>query len=311
MSLRPFICGFSYGKNLIDLDYPVVEAIRSVLPIVDRYIFLVGESTDGTRDLIASIDPKVQVVDSTWPTSQIDGAFFRIEGQRAMDAAAATGAVWGLHQFCDEVYHEDDLPKLRAAAEAYATDGGVKALLMRFQNFVYDYRSVDTWMYHKVSRLYRLDGSLEIYGDGCGPGIAKELLSRPDHGFKPGTRNNFYLDKHHLGGYVRWAKPPHDSGPPTRVFHYAWVMTPENRRKKVEVMARQYWGQLSPEQALAEADRKFKAMATDYRALRNFTGSHPAVMRDRIAKHPPLDPTRNRWRHLAFYRQCLRHGLKL
>ncbi len=308
---KPFICGFSYGKNLRKLDYPVAEAIRSVLPICDRYIFLAGDSEDDTRDYIQAIDPgKITIIDSRWPAKMTGGDFFRLEGQKAMDAAAATGATWGLHQFCDEVYHEDDLPKLRAACEAYAQDPAIKALLVRVLNFVFDYRSIDPWMYRKVSRVYRLDGTLALYGDGCGPGIREELLARPGHGFNPGGRNNYYLDKHHLGGHVRWACGPGDTAP-ARVFHYAWVQTPVNRRRKIEVMANQYWGELPTEQRLAKAEAKYSRFMDKYNAMRNFTGSHPEVMSRRVAAFPPLRPHRNRWLSRRFYAECLRHGMKL
>jgi len=314
--MTPFICGFSYGKNLVRLDYPVAEAIASVLPLCDKYIFLVGESDDGTREHIQSIDPdKIEVIDSHWPAQMTSGDFFRTEGQKAMDAAAATGATWGLHQFCDEVYHEDDLPKVRAACEAYADDPQVKALLVRVLNFVFDYRSIDPWMYRKVSRIYKLDGSLELYGDGCGPGIRHDLLAQPDHGFAPGGRNNFYLDKHHLGGHVRWAAPPDAQGKSgrdaARVFHYAWVQTPQNRQRKIKVMADQYWGDLPPEQRQAKAEAKYSRFMDKYDALRNFTGSHPAVMRRRVGAFAPLKPRRNRWLSGRFYAECLRHGVKL
>ncbi len=311
MAERPLICGFSYGKNLVDLDYPVVEAIRSVLPICDRYVFRVGKCDDGTREMIASISPKIEVVDSVWPETMTGGDFFRIEGQKAMDAAAATGAAWGLHQFCDEAYHEDDLPKLRAACEAYADDDEVKALLVRVLNFVYDYRSIDPWMYRKVCRAYKLDGSLELYGDGCGPGIRKDLLAADPSGFHAGGRNNHYLDKHHLGGHVRWAKGPGDRGRPARVFHYAWVKDPDTMRQKIDVMEDQYWGDLPKAERKKKSQQKFQRFMTKYNALRNFTDEHPGSMRDRVAAFPPLKPRRNRWLSLRFYQECAKHGVKL
>ena len=54
------ICGFSFGKDLIRLDYPAVEAVRSVLPLCDRFVFVVGRSDDDTRELVQSIDPQAK-----------------------------------------------------------------------------------------------------------------------------------------------------------------------------------------------------------------------------------------------------------
>ena len=222
--MAPLICGFSYGRNLVKLDYPVAEAIRSVLPACDRYLFLVGDSDDATEGLIRAIDPKIQVIRSRWPQTTSGGELFRIEGQKVMGQAGATGTVWGLHQFCDEVYQELDLPGLRAASRAHADAAQVKALLVRMVNFAFDYRSVDPWMYRKACRIYRLDDTLELYGDGCGPGIRQTILKQSGHRFQAGSRCNYYLDKHHLGGHVRWARDP-AGGPITRIFHYAWGQT--------------------------------------------------------------------------------------
>ena len=49
------ISGFTIIRNAVLNDYPVVEAIRSILPLVDEMIVLVGDSTDATEDLIRAI----------------------------------------------------------------------------------------------------------------------------------------------------------------------------------------------------------------------------------------------------------------
>jgi hypothetical protein len=43
-------------------DYPIVEAIRSILPVVDEMIVLIGDSEDATIALIESIkDSKIKI----------------------------------------------------------------------------------------------------------------------------------------------------------------------------------------------------------------------------------------------------------
>ena len=51
------ISGFSFVRNGISLYYPVVESIKSILPIVDEFIIAVGKGSDGdkTRTKIAEI----------------------------------------------------------------------------------------------------------------------------------------------------------------------------------------------------------------------------------------------------------------
>jgi hypothetical protein len=44
------VAGFSFIKNAVINDYPVVEAITSILPICDEFVIAVGKSDDGTLD---------------------------------------------------------------------------------------------------------------------------------------------------------------------------------------------------------------------------------------------------------------------
>jgi hypothetical protein len=51
------VSGFSFIKNALIYDFPIVEAITSILPICDEFIVAVGDSDDDTLDLIAQIEP--------------------------------------------------------------------------------------------------------------------------------------------------------------------------------------------------------------------------------------------------------------
>ena len=58
------VTGFSFIKNAIVFEYPIVEAIKSILPICDEFVVAVGKSDDETRQLITSIDPeKIKIID--------------------------------------------------------------------------------------------------------------------------------------------------------------------------------------------------------------------------------------------------------
>jgi len=63
------ISGFSFVRNGIKLYYPVVESIKSILPIVDEFVIAVGKGDDDdtTREQIAAIgDPKIKIIDTVW-----------------------------------------------------------------------------------------------------------------------------------------------------------------------------------------------------------------------------------------------------
>ena len=50
------ISGYTYVRNGIEMDYPVVESIKSVLPICDEFIVVLGDSQDTTREAIEGIN---------------------------------------------------------------------------------------------------------------------------------------------------------------------------------------------------------------------------------------------------------------
>jgi hypothetical protein len=42
------VSGFTFARNAVRLRYPLVESIRSALPLVDEMVVNVGRSDDGT-----------------------------------------------------------------------------------------------------------------------------------------------------------------------------------------------------------------------------------------------------------------------
>ena len=79
------VCGFTFIRNAIKYDYPIVEAIQSILPICDEFIVAVGNSDDDTLGLIQKISAdKIKIVETTWDDSQRkDGKVLAIETNKA------------------------------------------------------------------------------------------------------------------------------------------------------------------------------------------------------------------------------------
>lgn len=69
------VSGFTFIRNAIDYDYPIVEAIKSILPLCDEVIVAVGNSDDGTLDLIKSIasDDRIRIIETVWNDSLREG----------------------------------------------------------------------------------------------------------------------------------------------------------------------------------------------------------------------------------------------
>ncbi len=102
------ISGFTIASNAIRFDYPVVESIKSILPIVDEFIVNVGPDEDGTLSLIESIgDPKIKIIRSQW-NPNLDTGGYLFAQQTNIALFNCTGS-WAFYLQADEVVHEDDL----------------------------------------------------------------------------------------------------------------------------------------------------------------------------------------------------------
>ena len=114
------ICGFTFVRNAVKLDYPVVESISSILPIVDAFIVSVGNCDDGTLQLIESIgSPKIKIVHSTWDESlKEDGQVLAVETDKAL-AHVPAEYDWAFYLQADEVVHEKYLDSIVQAATLY------------------------------------------------------------------------------------------------------------------------------------------------------------------------------------------------
>ena len=59
------IAGFTFIRNAVQNDYPIVDAITSILPICDEFVVAVGQSSDETLALIQSIpSDKIRIIET-------------------------------------------------------------------------------------------------------------------------------------------------------------------------------------------------------------------------------------------------------
>jgi hypothetical protein len=135
------ISGFTVIKNGVLMGYPVLQSIRSILPAVDEMVIGVGKSEDGTKELIESLnDPKIRIFDSFWdPTKTKGGLMLSEKTNEALDQCQYD---WCFYVQADEVVHEDDLPKIRAAVEKYDSDPKVQGLLFDYIHFYGSYSTI-------------------------------------------------------------------------------------------------------------------------------------------------------------------------
>lgn len=278
------VSGFTFCRNAVRYDYPILESIRSVLPLCDEFIVNVGRCDDGTLELIRSIpDPKIKIVESVWDESlRKDGLIY---SQQTNIALAHCQGDWAFYIQADEVVHEDDLPVLRQSMQHHLENPAVKGLLFRYLHFVADYWSTNPWFYHKAVRIIRNNGEIESCGDAVG------------FHFKPTQQ---YLQS----GPKEWLAY---SG--ATMFHYGWVKDPKTMlEKKREQASAHHGSDLPPEVARELMGDVFRF--EDYAILKEFSGSHPGVMQGRIAAARRWGARRNRWLNPRFYREVIRRGFR-
>ncbi len=248
------VTGFSFIRNAVKFEYPVVEAIRSVLPVCDNFVVAVGNSEDNTADLIRSIDEdKIRIVETIWddsPEMKKGGRVLALETDKAF-RAVPDDSDWAFYIQGDEVIHEKYLDNIIAAMTRWKDDRSVDGLLFNYLHFYgsYDYVGISPRWYDHEIRVIRNDRSIYSYRDAQGfrKGENKKLNVKPVDAF---------------------------------VYHYGWVKEPSAMAKKV-INANSFYHRKEL------TDRKFINNMYDYStidALSLFTGTHPQVMKERIEK---------------------------
>ncbi len=244
------ISGFSFVKNALKLYYPVVEAILSALPLVDEFVIACGDSDDGTTDEIRAIgDPKVKIIETVWdPKDFVHGASNAVQSNIALDACTGD---WCFYLQADEVVHEKYLPVLRDKMQAYLDVPEVEGFLFDYRHFYgsYDlYQVAHNW-YAKEIRIVRNGIGVRSWESAQG----------------------FRID----GRKLRVV--PADA----EIFHYGWVRPPVRMMKKQIALSSVHHDKEWVDKRYPDEEKPF-----DFGSLktcRKFTGTHPEVMRERIA----------------------------
>jgi glycosyltransferase involved in cell wall biosynthesis len=242
------VSGFTFMRNVEKMGYPFVASIRSILPIVDEYVIALGPSDDGTEERIRAIDdPKIRILHTHWnehirPDYSVKGFVY---GQQKSIALFNCTGDWAFYLEADEVVHEQDLPRIKAAMEKYLKDDRVEALAFDYVHF---YGNANTYAWSP--RWYRTEA---------------RILRNTIPAWGPEGLFFVVLDTHKKGRYPRAA----DSG--ATIYHYGWVKSEAqmNIRKQSVV---HHWS-TKPRAAVHYAD-------IDGSILHRFEGTHPAVIRD-------------------------------
>jgi len=245
-----FVSGFTFIRNAVKYDYPIVEAIGSILPLCDEVVVAIGNSEDYTRQLIENIgSPKIKIIDTVWDDNlRQGGQVLALETMKAYNVINPK-ADWAFYIQADEILHEDSLANVRNAMLQYKDDKQVEGLLFDYVHFYgsYDYVGDSRRWYRKEVRIVRNDKAIQSYRDA--------------QGFR---KNGEKLKVKNCGGIIH---------------HYGWVKPPDKQQAKQQAFHRLWHSDQWLTENVGDKD------AFDYTkidTLKRFTGKHPAIIAERI-----------------------------
>jgi glycosyltransferase involved in cell wall biosynthesis len=267
------VSGFTILRDGARLGYPFVESIQSLLPLVDEMVIAVGNCTDETPAMLRAIgSPKIRAFDTVWdPALQKGGKVLAVETNKAL--AACTGD-WCFYLQGDEVVHEQDYDLLRSAMERHLDKPQVEGLSFRYHHFKGSFDLRDPLPYRKQVRIVRNGAGVVSVGDACGFGVTTATGTRKLRTVASGA----------------W------------IYHYGWVRPPRVMNQKHSEFLRYYNGDEGG--GLKQAERQVaEDYAYDVSRCEPFRGTHPAIMRERVAAQDWEAPYQYvpRWRNRAYW----------
>jgi len=246
------LAGFTIIRNAIKYDYPVVEAITSILPICDAFYVGIGKSEDNTRQLIESIpSDKIIIIDTVWDdTLREGGLVLSAETNKVFDAIPKEFD-WCFYIQSDECVHEQDLNTIKEAAIIYQNDKHVDGLLFNYKHFYGQYNYIGAgrrWYQHEI-RIIKNNKTIRSYKDA--------------QGFRFTDNTKLKVKKINAS-----------------IYHYGWVKPPEAQQAKQESFHKMWHDDEWMKKNIPVVE------AFDYSRidlLEEFKGSHPAIMKNRIS----------------------------
>lgn len=267
MSASVKISGFTIVRNAELLDFPFRESVLSALPLCDEFIINCGDSQDGTLSICEGLQKefpkKIKIIKTVWERENQSGGFqLKAQSDTAMKSCQGE---WLIYIQADEVFHEDDYPKIRKAIDQANALPQVDGIVFEYLHFYgnYSFLSRGRNWYRREVRALKNGRGIESFRDAQGFRIQQKRLTAIACG--------------------------------ARVFHYGYVRNQEGLQKKIHQMS-QWWGETP-----TTNDEAFQI----YRpvGLTPFRDTHPRVMLEKISNSRSLqDPSqcRRRWNKREF-----------
>ncbi|MBM2814531.1 MAG: glycosyl transferase [Ignavibacteria bacterium] len=244
------VCGFTIVRNAEKFDYPVVESIKSILPVCDCFIVSVGNSSDRTLEMIKSIDSKkIIIMETVWDDNLREGGrVLAVETNKALDAIPDEYD-WAFYIQADEVVHEKYLDEIRKQMIRNVDDKLIEGLLLKYEHFYgsYNYVCDSRKWYRREIRIIKNDKEIRSWGDA--------------QGFrKNGRKLNVKLID-------------------ACIYHYGWVKSPDKQQQKQRSFHR-FWHPDEWLKTKVTPSEKYDYSGID--SIKLFEGTHPSVMQKRV-----------------------------
>jgi hypothetical protein len=244
------VCGFTFIRNAIKYDFPIVEAINSILPMCDEVVVAVGKSEDDTRNLVDSISPKITIIDTEWDDALREGGRVLAEETDKAFQAINSKYDWCIYIQGDEVIHEKYHDVIIQAMYAHLEEKNIEGLLLKYLHFYgnYKYTADSSRWYRNEIRIIRNDKNIFSFRDA--QGFRK----------KPNEKLNVKAIDAHM-------------------YHYGYVKNPKLMKEKINHAQTLWHDDTKIESHIVKED------LFDYsnvESLTVFDGAHPIVMKSRI-----------------------------
>lgn len=251
------VSGFTLVRNGVQFEYPFLESMRSLLPLVDELVINVGVGEDETLKKVQKFAEeegagKVKFFESVWPLNDPEkkksGLILAEQTNLALEACAHD---WCFYLQADEVLHEDDYGHIRESLTQAQANPKIEAVVLRYRHFYSSYNVIQQTRsaYRREMRIVRRSSGARSVGDA-------QSFRKPS-----GEKLKALLSKAH-------------------VYHYGWVRTPDAMKEKTRFMDELYHGESQAQASVPHTGENYRYKR--FWGLKTYQGTHPNVMQERI-----------------------------
>jgi len=235
------VCGFTIVKNAVKYKYPIVEVIKSTLPLVDKFYVALDRGEDNSDEYIQSINSeKIDLHYTKWAAERksdlVESWVLSTETNKCFDKIS-NEYDWVIYLQADEVLHEAEYEKLLCLMKNYKNNEEVDGFLFHYYHFWgnFNYISYGRHAFRRAVRIIRNDKNIRSIRDALS--------------FKKKSGDKLVVV---------------DSG--CHIYHYGWVRPPKTMERK------------TIDATWTDSLRDFD-YNKDYQTVLPFYQQHPAVMK--------------------------------